>query len=880
VWDSAQSPGVWDGNALLSASIPVTFSASTVVTLEPQSFTIPDGGEQQFTLTVSDRDLNPLVGGSRISVDLVGDGASIYGIPGTIVLPDAESFGAFISGLNIFTFRVVDDKEGEPTARQNLSVNVSIESEGSGGAPGGNGSRFIAASGVLLPAPTGTPVPTDTPTPTVTFTPTFTFTPTPSDTPTPTMTATFTPTATATPTATPGLPVIAPHQADLLAGVTGSPSCDGSSQTFTITGARPPFTLSAPNLCLSTTSVGDGGTVTVRGGSQLGDAVLTVTDALGRSTEAPIAVHGSNAAFISVDLFVNQRSDNGDGTYTSVLGALVTDGGGVTVDDGVPVSFSLVNPVPGVSVTSPGTTNGEAPCDVGSLTVIPQPGDALSCIKYTQSQQGQSVQVRARVRTASGTIIEDVTTIVLPDTRPATPTATQPTATATPTGTITGTPTETVTGTPPATSTPTATATPTLPAAAVQFVSAQPTQIGVRASGLTEQSVLTFKVTDQHTNPVRGLPVTFVITAIGGETIAPLSGITDDNGQVRTTLTSGTRTTSVQVIAQVDANNDSVPDLFAQSTQVKIVGAPPAQTRFSMAAEKLNVAGRVRFGIENTVSAYVNDRFGNAVPPGTSVSFTTNGASIVDPVPTNSSGVASATLITEGKIPESGIVTVVAFTRGEEGFLDNNGNGRFDAGDVISTDAVREPFADYRPLPPFDGGCMFMPPSPFCNGAFDPGTEFEFFIDTGALDGQWGIQGTPGVWDNNILVFDTFPVTFSGPTQPPVAVPTTFDIPDGGGQTFELLVHDDLVNPLVGGSSITVEANAGQVIGGTITVPDGESFNQLVDGLTRFHFTLLDDAPGEGDADTPVSITVTIDSENGDRSAIVASGVIRKPAAP
>jgi hypothetical protein len=173
---------------------------------------------------------------------------------------------------------------------------------------------------------------------------------------------------------------------------------------------------------------------------------------------------------------------------------------------------------------------------------------------------------------------------------------------------------------------------------------------------------------------------------------------------------------------------------------------------------------------------------------------------------------------------------------------------------------------------------MFLAPSPFCNGSFDPSTDFEFFIDTGSLDGQWGIQGTAGVWDNNILVFDQFPVTFSGPTQSPVAAPNTFDIPDGGGQTFELLVHDDLLNPLVGGSTITVEANAGQVIGGDITVPDGESFNQLVDGLTRFHFTLLDDAPGEGESDTPVSITVTINSENGDTSAIVASGVIRAAA--
>lgn len=881
IWDSAQSPGVWENNALLSAAIPVTFSAGTRLSLTPESFTIADGGSQQFTLIVADRDLNPLVGGSVIDVEVLGDGVELFGIPQAVVLPDAESFGAFVGGLNIFTFTVVDEIEGEPQAPVNLAVNVSVSSSGDGlTAPGGNGSAFISSLGRLLAALTQTPTPTGTFTPSPSFTPTETATFTPTVTPTPTQTGTFTPTASSTPTATPGLPAIAPRQANLIAGVSGAPSCDGARQTFVVTGARPPFTVSAPGLCVSATTLDDGDMLTVTAGSTIGDATLTITDALGRTTTAPIAVRGSGASFISVDLFANNRNDNGDGTFTSVLGALITDGAGVTVEDGVPVSLSLVNPVAGVSVTSPGFTNQEAPCDVGSLQIVPQPGDALSCIKYTQSQQGQTVQVRARVRTAAGTLIEDVTTIVLPDTRPGTPTATQPTATATPTGTNTGTPTQTVTGTAPATSTATATPTATLPAAAVAFVSAQPTQIGVRASGLTEQSVITFRVTDQGTNPVRGLPVTFAITAIGGETVAPLSAITNDNGEVSTTLTSGTRTTSVQVIAQVDANGDLTPDLFAQSTQVKIVGAPPAQTRFSVAPDRLNVAGRVRFGIEDEISAFVNDRFGNAVPPGTSVSFTTNGASVVDPQPTNTNGIATSTLITEGQVPPSGIVTIIAFTRGEEGFLDHNGNGIYNAGETISTDDVREPFADFRPAPPLDGGCFFAPPSPFCNFAFDPATPFEFFIDSGALNGVWDAQGSTGVWDNNILVFDQATVTFSGPTQAPVASPDTFDIPDGGSQNFTLVVHDDLLNPLVGGSSISITANGGEVIGGEITIPDGQSFNQLVPGLTIFSFALVDESPGEGEADAPVRISVTIDSENGDRAAIVAQGVIRAPSLP
>src|SRR5262249_32214656 len=214
-----------------------------------------------------------------------------------------------------------------------------------------------------------------------------------------------------------------------------------------------------------------------------------------------------------------------------------------------------------------------------------------------------------------------------------------------------------------------------------------PTVIGVRESGLVEQSVLTFRVTDVTSNPVRNLPVTFTTSGVGGESIMPTMAITDANGQVTTTLTSGTLATSVQVFARVDANNDGLPDLAAQSTAVAILGAPPVQTRFSIAPARHNIAGRLTFGLEDSVSVFVNDRFGNAVPPNTAVSFVTNGASIVEQTPTDTSGVAKATLLSEGQVPPSGVVTITAFTRGEEGFLDHNGNGRFEPGiDTISTD--------------------------------------------------------------------------------------------------------------------------------------------------------------------------------------------------
>ena len=705
--------------------------------------------------------------------------------------------------------------------------------------------------------------------------PTVTPTVTPTQ-PTPTASSTSTPTA----TATPALPSLVPLGVTLFAGVGAPPTgCDGATQTFVVTGGSPPFTISTTGGCLNTTSVStSGGSFTLSAGTALGNFSVTATDSLGRPTSTSLTVQGAPAAFIQVDLFENNRTDNGDGTFSSVLSALVTDTFGAVVSDGVPVEFSLVNPISGVSVTNPGFTNAPQPCSV-SFTVVPQPGDALSCIKYTQGLQGSTVQVRARVKNAAGAVIESVRTITLPDSRPtATPTITR-TPTITPTATVTPTSTGTI---PPL---PTATGTATPPAGSIQFISAQPAAIGVRGSGLAEQSAMTFQVNNTLGLPIPGVTVNFAINGTGSESLNPITAVSDANGRVVTTVTSGIQASAIRIVASLPSN----PGISAQSTAVSVLGAPPAWNHFSVAAKQLNIQGRVAFGLQDQISAFVNDRFGNAVPPGTAVSFTTNAASVVSPTATDASGVATATLLTEGMVPPSGIVQVMAYTRGEESFLDNNGDGIFNAGDTILTDDRPEPFIDFRPLPPADSGCPVPAPSWLCNNRFDSGIQFERFVDTNnnqvwdsgpPPNGTLG-QGTHGVWDNNIFVSESFPVTFSGPTQAPIldgcsAPPCNpFTIANGGAMSFTIEVHDDLLNPIVGGSNIIVTSSAGGISGGNIAVPDGESFNRLVPGLTQFSFVLADSDPKTVSVPpAPATVVVTVTSPNGNVTAIVASGTI------
>jgi hypothetical protein len=687
---------------------------------------------------------------------------------------------------------------------------------------------------------------------------------------------------TATPTVQP--PNIAPSGATLWAGVEPPPGCNGIAQIFTVTGGAPPFTISASGAgCLNTTVVpASGGSFTFTAGNEVGTFLITATDALGRIATAGVTQQGPPAAFINVDLFENQRVDNGDGTFSSVVTALVSDANGATIADGVPVEFSLVNPVSGVSITSPGLTNQAQPCASG-FSVTPQPGGALACINYVSSRQGSTITIRARVTTATGAVIEADKTVTLPDARP-TPTSTMTvTSPPTHTPTITATPSPFPSGIPTFTPVGTATATATPPAGSIQFLGATPAAIGVRGSGLPEQSTLVFKVNSVNNNPIPGVAVQFTLSGTGSESLNPSTAVSDQNGLVSTAVTSGTQVTTVRVIAALVTN----PGISAQSTAVSILGAPPAFNHFSIAAKQLNIQGRVTFGLSDQISVYVNDRFGNAVPPGTAVSFVTNAASVVSPTTTDALGVATATLLTEGVVPPSGIVTVMAYTHGEESFIDNNGNGIFDAGDTIWTDDIPEPFIDFRPAPPADAGCTTpAPPAPswLCNNRFDVNTPFELFMDTnrnGVWDsvGTTGIgQGTHNVWDNNVIVFRTIPVTFSGPTQAPLLETCSpgpcsgFHLLPGQSMSFTIDVHDDLVNPLVGGSTIAINASNGTVTGGGISVPDGESFNRLVDGLTRFSFLLSADSTLTDTKPTAVSVTIT--SPNGNVTSLLTSGVI------
>jgi hypothetical protein len=142
------------------------------------------------------------------------------------------------------------------------------------------------------------------------------------------------------------------------------------------------------------------------------------------------------------------------------------------------------------------------------------------------------------------------------------------------------------------------------------------------------------------------------------------------------------------------------------------------------------------------------------------------------------------------------------------------------------------------------------------------------------------------------VIFATATVTFSGHTARPIVtnvidptnpipcvnpdgslVDSCFAIPNGGAATFTVEVHD-LYNPLIAGSTVAVTANDTDAILGQITLLDGQSFNQLVDGLTRFTFILKDPNPFDTNLPTNSLIEVKVNSENDSGDFVVGQGTV------
>ncbi|HLX11175.1 MAG TPA: hypothetical protein VKS81_00040, partial [Bacteroidota bacterium] len=192
-------------------------------------------------------------------------------------------------------------------------------------------------------------------------------------------------------------------------------------------------------------------------------------------------------------------------------------------------------------------------------------------------------------------------------------------------------------------------------------------QLTVKNSGGTQMVLLTYQLRDSLNNPVTepGIKVWLKSLNSFDNSFLPDTATTDVNGNASAQFLSD----SVAGIAQFQAlviGSSAVSPV----SKIVVVGGKPAQSYFTfnmlrpgLTGSMTNFPGNIsNVSTIGTAQVQMGDQFGNPVPAGTPVTFTTNAGLIQGSATTDGSGLATATWTSGNPIPagETAIVTASA----------------------------------------------------------------------------------------------------------------------------------------------------------------------------------------------------------------------------
>ncbi len=381
------------------------------------------------------------------------------------------------------------------------------------------------------------------------------------------------------------------------------------------------------------------------------------------------------------------------------------------------------------------------------------------------------------------------------------------------------------------------------PVKSIRFVSALPEQISIAGSGGTETSIISFQVVDGDGIAVADRLVTFSLdNNPGGATLNANSATSDESGLVSVTVRSGTVLATLVVTANV-----STTDASTTSSGIAVTTGLPDQLHFGIAASNNNVDGYYYAGNTSELTAYLSDIFGNPVPEGTKVTFTTEGGSVI---PSCLTAVGRCTVTWTSTGPYADLLGVdfaqsdiLAVAIGNESFTDENGNGLFDDGEDFED--LGEPYRD-------DNN----------NGAYDVGEYFFDHNDNGLRDEADGIYN--GILCNSDeSSCDNSAVAISARNRINMAdgsrTPIISGLPNSisGNTSFTIAVSDFNGNPLPGGTVIEASSAVG------VIASEASVTTSLSGGITFFSVAIEFEASEEdisGFLSIKVSMPRTVES--------------------
>jgi hypothetical protein len=419
-------------------------------------------------------------------------------------------------------------------------------------------------------------------------------------------------------------------------------------------------------------------------------------------------------------------------------------------------------------------------------------------------------------------------------------------------------------------------------AGSIAFISATPTNIALKGVGQAdrpETSTLLFRVVNGNGQPIQNQEVAFSLsTTVGDITLSTattttpatsVTGFTDTSGNVQVVVNAGTVATSVRVTAAVVGTS---PQISTQSSSLTISTGIPTSHRFSMAVDKYSIDGFAVDGAQAVVTVRMADRFGNPVPDGTAVSFTSENGGDIEPecltetrtvdvaLGLFESGLCSVLFRSSGIRPPDGRVSILATVIGEESFIDAVSDGRFGPGD-IQTSHVAEAWLDRDE----DGERDLDEPFYDFNNNGDYDAPNDLF-DGVLCDDNCG-EPTIGLGQHaviilsdggNVLVTNEADVPFESVAPAPLTV--------GSTRQVQVWARDAKGNPLPAGTTIAVSTTSelgvqgvsSQTVPANATAPIGPP----VAGQTLFTYTIRALGAGTTGVGT-VTIIVTVPGRPG-----------------
>ncbi len=348
------------------------------------------------------------------------------------------------------------------------------------------------------------------------------------------------------------------------------------------------------------------------------------------------------------------------------------------------------------------------------------------------------------------------------------------------------------------------------------------------ASGLPETTSVTFTVKDALGNPVQGEAVSFALNNVaGGVNLSNTNIISDNNGQVSTTVQSGTVATNVRVTATLDSNTA----ITIASDPISIATGPPDQNSMTLKSNVYSPRAWDVDGAEVIITAHAADRFNNPITDGTLISFTTE-LGAIQPSCSTVGGSCSVTWISQNprsntfdiasNVLGDGISTILATIEGEESFVDADSNGVYSTGDSFTD--LPEAFMDVND-----------------NGTYDPG---EFFVDI----------NSNGSYDTGDTIYNGKGCTTGGTDCDPAFDAITVR------QSLQLLLAED--NPVVTQASYSP-------VTGAVAVNPLPAFNTSVDNTASI--TLAGVNNGKN---LPEGTLITFSTTNGSLDLVTTEGQI------